>query len=294
VGGAVIGADVVFNFFKKRIRKVKKKNSAKKAKDTAEKVKDAVEEAKDGFDWDNPEIELEPKNILTCFRSNPENNELNDLFAKKKFISFKHMDHEDLESMAKAAAEVENDIIILDLDTEDELREFLGFREEHEEDFDDTSFGLVISSRFYQDVKDELKDLKKDNKIESFACSKDGKEVKMVNLLLPLYKPQFDIESGADVVGLVADALGIPYVSTVMDVLGTGHEIKEAIQDGDVSAVDKVSIIGDIADILGIDAIANFSDIVSAASSVKKVTTSEGVNIGEDENSPCNEESKQL
>ncbi|MBQ5805607.1 MAG: hypothetical protein IIW22_07535 [Erysipelotrichaceae bacterium] len=76
-------------------------------------------------------------------------------------------------------------------------------------------------------------------------------------------------------IGMVADALGIPYVSRVIDVYVTGRDLKTTLEEEDKGISETATIIGDIASILGFDKVASVAGLVDDIDSIKSAMDKE-------------------
>lgn len=282
IGGGLIAADVVFTEIRLGIKKAKKK---KKLKNEAKKEKSSKKSNNDiePDDFEKPDFDFEPKNILTCLRDKPSNKELEEMFSKKKFISETMATFKCLDELPELLDDADCDAVILDIDSVEELGEFKTFLDKLKEEKDDRAFALLIEDDILPQIKDELNALKKDKTISGFVKESASKESKLINLVLPLYKPEINGENALEVVGGVADALGIPYISDIIEVSLSGKEIIETVKEGDMDAYDKASVIGEIANILGLDTVADVSDLIGGIKSVKDVTHSEKLEVHKDE-----------
>ena len=66
-----------------------------------------------------------------------------------------------------------------------------------------------------------------------------------------------------------ADILGIPGISTLIDLYTTGREIKSTLEEGDLGVSGTALIISDIASILGLDTLASVTGLVDDVETIK-------------------------
>lgn len=284
IGGGLIAVDVVFTEIRLAIKKVKKKKKPKKdsgKKDTSSKKKSNNDI--DADDFEKPDFDFEPKNILTCLRDKPSNKELEKMFSQKKFISETMATFICLDELPELLEDADCDAVILDIDSVEELGEFKIFLDKLKDEKDERAFALLIEDDILPMIKEELNALKKDKTISGYVKESASKETKLINLILPLYKPEINGENALEVVGGVADALGIPYISDIIEVSLSGKEIIETVKEGDMDAYDKASVIGEIANILGFDTVADVTDLIGGIKSVKDVTHSEKLEVNKEE-----------
>jgi hypothetical protein len=73
-------------------------------------------------------------------------------------------------------------------------------------------------------------------------------------------------------IGSVADALGIPGISGILDLYATGRDLKTTIEesDGDIGMDETVSIVDDIASILGIEEVKQVTDFINDVKKISK------------------------
>lgn len=271
IGGAVVALDIVYHIVKslvKSILKSKKKlnnNKKKKGKNNGE-----------DSDFERPEIEFEPKSVVTCLRDTENNRDLVDFFNKKKFIEEKAIGFDKYDELEEKLNDEKADLIVLDLNTMEEFEEFKKLTSEKD------SFALIVDDAIYSDIEAELNSIKEEKRITGFISESAKKEAKLIKLVLPLFKPEINGENAVSVIGSVADALGIPYVSDILDAAMNGKEVIETIKEGDMDGVDKANVIGGIAAILGFDSVQEVTDIIDKVSMAKSVINHETIDGTQD------------
>ena len=278
IGGGVIGADIVFNAVRKAVKGKLRKKKGNTKKDKRSK------KSHDSNDFERPEIEFEPKSVITCLRDSLSNRELVEMFNKKKFIEEKAIAFDAYDELDEKLHDEKSDLIILDVNTPEEFAAF------KELTTDKDTFALIVDDNLLNDIKDELNSIKEEKRISGFVPESAKKEAKLIKLVLPLFKPDISGENALELVGSVADALGIPYVGDIIDFSMNGKEIIDTVKEGDMDASDKASIIGSIAEILGFDAVADVTDVIEKVKMVKSVTNSESIAPSETQDATLNKE----
>ena len=268
VFGAIVGVDVFYHICKSLIKSVIK--SKKKISNNSNNKKKKKGDKGDS-DFERPEIEFEPKSVVTCLRDTTGNRDLVDYFNKKKFIEEKAIGFDKYDELEEKLNDEKADLIVLDLNTLEEFEEFKKLSSEKD------SFALIVDDSIYKNIEAELNSIKEEKKITGFVPETAKKEAKLIKLVLPLFKPEINGENAAEVIGSVADALGIPYVSDILDAAMNGKEVIETIKEGDMDAVDKANVIGGIASILGFDSVQEITDIIDKVSMAKSVVNHETI-----------------
>lgn len=262
VGGGLIGADVIYNSVVKRIIKSSKLKKGKKL---------GKKGVKAGKKFEKPDFDSDPKKILTCLRASKSTEELQEMLKEKKFVSEKFANFNSLDELPELLENEKCDAVIIDIDSTKEYEEFKTFLDTMKKADDDRAFALIVDDSISPEIAESLKSLKKEKGISGFVKSSASKEVKLINLVLPLYKPKFDGENALEVVGGIADALGIPYVSNIIDVSLSGKEIVETVKEGNMNISDKATVIGELASILGFDQVEEVTKLVTNVNSVKNL-----------------------
>ncbi|MBQ9912041.1 MAG: hypothetical protein IJM49_03330, partial [Firmicutes bacterium] len=99
----------------------------------------------------------------------------------------------------------------------------------------------------------------------------------MVKLVLPVLKPDISSDASLGNMGKLADALGIPAVSSLIDAFVSGRDIKVTLEEADdkLSIADLAGIVGDLASILGFDRAADIAGLVGDAKNISKALDDE-------------------
>lgn len=151
---------------------------------------------------------FETKTIVTTL----EESVFTDLFKKQRYLQVKTCDTSDLDACIE---ENEPHIVIIDVISEERLLEIINILNDEE---NKQKYDLIIDSEIIKDNKEKLDQLKKDKKLVNYISFKDDPYLGLVKLILPILKPEIKSDETLENIGSVADALGIPGISTVINV----------------------------------------------------------------------------
>ncbi|MBQ6335059.1 MAG: hypothetical protein IJI46_08335 [Erysipelotrichaceae bacterium] len=224
--------------------KARKKRLKKSPKKVLEKVK----------------LSFEDKTIVYC----GSDEELLKKLKSKRFLAISNCEYEELETCVE---ENGPDLIILDVDSDETLADLETKKEG--EVLADQTWAYVCSEEYLRQNKDKLKEMVKEKQIVGFAQSGSNPDVMMVKLVLPVIKPDMKTDEQLGNIGAIADALGIPVVSTVIDVYVAGRDIKSTLESDEIGVSETATIISDIASILGYDTVASVAGLVDDVDSIK-------------------------
>lgn len=243
---AVIGGALAyFNKLKKPSKKLKKQE--------------------DVLDKDPLKPEFEDKSILV--RSSNEELILN--LKGKKFLEVSTCESEELKDNA---IENEPDLIICEINSDEEYDTIIKLKEEELSEF---SLSLILSKELIKKNEETLKSLKEEKKIVDYVTPDTDVDIMQVKLVLPVLKPKMNSDETLGNIGMVADALGIPYVSKIIDVYVTGRDLKATLEEEEKGVSEVSTIIGDIASILGFDTVASVAGLVDDIDSIRSALDSE-------------------
>ena len=220
---------------------------------------------KDVLDKDPLKPEFEDKSILV--RSSNEEFILN--LKGKKFLEVSTCEFEELKDNA---IENEPDLIICEINSDEEYDTVIKLMEEELSDF---SLSLILSKELIEKNKETLEKLKEEKKIVDYVTPDTDVDIMQVKLVLPVLKPKMNSDETLGNIGMVADALGIPYVSKIIDVYVTGRDLKTTLEEEEKGVSEISTIIADIASILGFDTIASVAGLVDDIDSIKSALDSE-------------------
>ncbi|MBQ1306897.1 MAG: hypothetical protein II004_04800 [Erysipelotrichaceae bacterium] len=205
-----------------------------------------------------------------------EDEKLRELLKSKHFLAISSCDFEELE---KTVEDNGPDLVIIDIPTKKKLKELDKKRqavpkqtegeEEKTNPLAETSFAYLCPQKFIDKYRDELETLKKDKNIVDYGLIDDDPNTNLVKLVLPVLKPKLKSDAALDNIGMIADALGIPYVSTIISTYESGKDIKSTIEEGELNVSSIATVISDLASILGMDTVASVAGLVDDVNSVK-------------------------
>ena len=202
---------------------------------------------------------FETKTLVTTL----EESIFTDLFKKQRYLKVKTCDTSDLD---KCIEENEPHIVILDVVSEERFNEVVDILNNKD---NKQKYGLIINPEIIENNREILDKLKEDKKLVNYISFKDDAYLALVRLILPILKPELKSDETLENIGNVADALGIPGISTVINVYTNGRDIKETLQEGELGVVEKASIISSIASILGLETLASVVGLVDDVDTIK-------------------------
>ena len=164
------------------------------------------------------------------------------------------------------------DLIIAEIKDDDEYENILKLKEE---ELSELNLGLILTQVVYDKNKEQLNKLREDRKIVDYVCLGTDNNVAIVKLVLPVLKPKLNSDESLGNIGMVADALGIPAVSKIIDVYVSGRDIKETLKEEEKGVSEIATIIGDIASILGLDTVASVAGLVDDVDSIRSALDKE-------------------
>ncbi len=186
-----------------------------------------------------------------------------EVLKSKSFLEVSTCDNGELEEQAE---EVGPDLIITDILSEERLEELLKRKEEGLSEY---PIGVITIGEFLEKSKDRLDELVKDKTIVSYLPYEADKNEILVKMILPIMKPDLGSDESLENIGAVADLLGIPGVSAVVNAYVSGRDIKATLEEGELGISGTATIIGDIASILEMDTIAGVAGLVDDVDSIK-------------------------
>lgn len=166
------------------------------------------------------------------------------------------------------------DLVLTEIESDQQLDNYISANLKHEQ----LKHGFLLSENISSEKKTFLEELRKANRNISFSSTANSPYKIMTELVLPVLKPQVSSDASLANIGSVADALGIPFISQLLDVYSTGRDLKNTIEEseGDIGTDETVSIINDIASILGIEDLKEVTDVISDIKKVKKAVKNDG------------------
>lgn len=234
-----------------------KKNAARAG------VKIAKEIIEEGTGLGKPSIE--DKSILVSSK----NEKLIDLLKSRSYLKVSTCDYE---NVVESTTEEEPDALLCSIDSTEQLNEVLNYKKE---DLKDYEIGLIIKQSVIDENKEVLDQLVKDGEIINYI-SEDKKEYNvLVKLVTPILKPNLKSDETLENIGMLADVLGVPGISTAIDVFINGRDIKATLENEELELTDKATIIADLAYILGFDTVGDVVDLVNDMSDIKSTINKE-------------------
>ena len=234
-----------------------KKNAARAG------VKIAKEIIEEGTGLGKPSIQ--DKSILVCSK----NEKLIDLLKSRSYLKVSTCDYE---NVVESTTEEEPDALLCNVDSTEQLNEILNYKKE---DLKDYETGLIIRQSVIDENKEVLDQLVKDGEIINYI-SEDKKEYNvLVKLVTPILKPNLKSDETLENIGMLADVLGVPGISTAIDVFINGRDIKATLENEELELTDKATIIADLAYILGFDTVGDVVDLVNDMSDIKSTINKE-------------------
>lgn len=182
--------------------------------------------------------ELEIKTIDLIATENEYSKSLSETLMKMPMIKF---NFDNIENYQELIEEQDPDLIIFELSNTNinEINEFEDIKV------------LVIGSNIIIDNHiNELIQLKKDKTIVNYTTY--DKNI-TTTILLPLYKPELDIDNSLEGLSLVLSVFGLEWAANILDLLSSGKEIHDIVKEGDPDSVDKLTVLADACAIFGID-----------------------------------------
>ena len=182
--------------------------------------------------------ELEIKTIDLIATENEYSKSLSEMLKKMPMIKF---NFDNIENYQELIEEQDPDLIIFELSNTNinEINEFEDIKV------------LVIGSNIIIDNHiNELIQLKKDKTIVNYTTY--DKNI-TTTILLPLYKPELDIDNSLEGLSLVLSVFGLEWAANILDLLSSGKEIHDIVKEGDPDSVDKLTVLADACAIFGID-----------------------------------------
>lgn len=229
--------------------------------DAGKVVKNVVEDTKEAF-----KPSFEDKTVVIC----GENEKYIDALKARHYLKVSTCS---LEELKDSVVENEPDIYIVDIQDEEELNSVLELKED--EEIKETSLGLILPKKLIEDNKEKLESLRKDKQLVNYIDNEKSTYDLMVKLILPVLKPDFKSDESLENIGAIADVLGIPGISNVINVFVSGRDIKATLEEGELGVSGSATIISDIASILGYDTVSSVAGLVDDIDSIKEAINKE-------------------
>lgn len=182
--------------------------------------------------------ELEIKTIDLIATENEYSKSLSETLMKMPMIKF---NFDNIDNYQELIEEQDPDLIIFELSNTNinEINEF-----------EDIKVLVIGSNAIIDNHINELIQLKKDKIIVNYTTY--DKNI-TTTILLPLYKPELDIDNSLEGLSLVLSVFGLEWAAKILDLLSSGKEIHDIVKEGDPDSVDKLTVLADACAIFGID-----------------------------------------
>ena len=226
---------------------LRKRKAAQLLKEAAKKVKE----------FEKPSIE--DKSILVASKDE----DLVNVLKSKKHLVISTCDNGEIEEKVE---EDSPDLVIIDVLSEERYEELL---KQKKEALAETDVAVVTTDEFIKDHKRKLDNRIKDKMIVNYLPYGSEKNEILMKFILPILKPDIKSDESLSNIGAVADFLGIPGVSKVIDVYTSGKDIKSTLESEEIGVSETATIISDIASILGLDTVASVAGLVDDIDSIK-------------------------
>lgn len=182
--------------------------------------------------------ELEIKTIDLIATENEYSKSLSETLMKMPMIKF---NFDNIENYQELIEEQDPDLIIFELSNTN----IVVINE-----FEDVKVLVIGLKEIIDKHIDELNQLKKDKTIVNYTTY--DKNI-TATILLPLYKPELDIDNSLEGLSLVLSVFGLEWAANILDLLSSGKEIHDIVKEGDPDSVDKLTVLADACAIFGID-----------------------------------------
>lgn len=198
--------------------------------------------------------ELEIKTIDLIATENEHSKSLSETLKKMPMIKF---NFDNINNYQESIEEHDPDLIIFELS---------GTNINELNEFEDVKVLVVSLKEIIDKHNDELNQLKKDKTIVNYTTYDKNMTT---TILLPLYKPELDIDNSLEGLSLVLSVFGLEWAANILDLLSSGKEIHDIVKEGDPDSVDKLTVLADACAIFGIDG-EIFENIASYLEKIKQ------------------------
>lgn len=182
--------------------------------------------------------ELEIKTIDLIATENEYSKSLSETLKKMPMIKF---NFDNIDNYQELIEEQDPDLIIFELSNAN-INEI--------NKFEDIKVLVIGSNIIIDNHINELIQLKKDKTIVNYTTY--DKNI-TTTILLPLYKPELDIDNSLEGLSLVLSVFGLEWAANILDLLSSGKKIRDIVKEGDPDSVDKLTVLADACAIFGID-----------------------------------------
>jgi len=204
---------------------------------------------------------IEDKSIVLS----SDDEELIKLLKSKHYLDVTTCQYEEI---IDTVNENEPDALVCSIDSSDKLNEIIEYKKEDLKDYD---VALIVRQDVIDENKEVLDKLVKDKQIINYIASDYNNYNILVKLIAPILKPNLKSDETLENIGMLSDVLGIPGISTVIDLFVTGRDIKTTLDQDELALSDKATIISDLAYILGFETV---SDVVNLVNDIEDIKAS--------------------
>ncbi len=205
-----------------------------------------------------PSPDIGSKSVLLC----EVNEELIETLKERRYLEVSVCTYEELLD----SLQEEPDLLVISALEEERYQEILSRKKES---FPETNTGLLLKEELADLRRKELDQMVKEKEILNYAVYGRDTHDAVARLILPIIKPDLSSDSTLGNIGMAADILGIPGISTLIELYTTGREIKSTLEEGDLGVSGTALIISDIASILGLDTLASVTGLVDDVETIK-------------------------
>lgn len=210
---------------------------------------------------ERPEISFEDKTVFV----NSENEKLIKTLKAKHYLEVVQQEDEGSDP-DQEAAESEAHLYICDVNDEERLNELLDKKTEL---LKKIPLGFLVEKSLCERIKERLEQLKKEKKINAYVSDDSDENNIMVNLILPILKPDIRSDASLENIGTICDLLGIPGISSVINAFISGRDIKATVEEGDLGLSGSANIISNVASIMGMDTLASVSGLLGDIEAIR-------------------------
>ncbi|MBP5159372.1 MAG: hypothetical protein ILP10_03640 [Lachnospiraceae bacterium] len=208
---------------------------------------------KQSSEGDGPEApELKDQTVVTMLKKSPRAEQLLEAMDKRPFLLVKRSEPGDTEALEALVKDEKPKLVLIDAAVMGDLESFKALKEKLSEACDDSGFALLFEGKEHASVFGE-KSLRNDPKYKGMACYTSSDEAILTKLILPVYKPDFSMDNVLDGIGNIAEAFGIPMLSTFTKIVQVGGNVKEAVEDRKLDKGNLTEILGNISEVFGFD-----------------------------------------
>lgn len=190
-------------------------------------------------------ITLKMKSLLLCWENTPPHADFEESLKKRAYLDIKK----------PGDAKVKPAMVIFDAAS---LYELSARKAAYAEEYPDSKLGCLASDSIPDSI---LKELQESGSLLSWAKESYSSERKLLCLVMPLYKISEESGLFAENATLLTDALGLPFLSTLLNLYVVGGDVKEAVATkGDMGTADWADMVNDVAGLFGLGIIGNAAE----------------------------------